>query len=48
MFTKNDITRKAKEKLGLTGVRCKKEDYGDMIVLRPVGMCTIVFITLVT
>ena len=38
------IVRAVKAELGLTGVRCKREDYGDQIVLRPVGACVVVFI----
>jgi hypothetical protein len=29
----------------MTGVRCKREDMGDAIALRPVGTNTIIFIT---
>ena len=39
------LVRKAKAELELTGVRCKRESYGDMIVLRPCGTSTVVFIT---
>jgi hypothetical protein len=38
------LVRRVKKALGLKGVRCKREDYGDQIVLRPVGACVIVFI----
>ncbi|CAB4136317.1 hypothetical protein UFOVP917_16 [uncultured Caudovirales phage] len=36
--------RKVKKALGLEGVPCKRETYGEQIVLRPVGSCTVVFI----
>jgi len=37
--------RAAKKWAVLTGIRCGKSDYGDMIDLRPVGVCTVLFIT---
>lgn len=39
------IVRHAKKLLGLNGVRCTREDWGDMLVLYPHGSCTVVFIT---
>lgn len=44
---KSDLAavRKIKAELGLSGVDCKREDYGDMIELRPYGTCTVLFIT---
>ena len=38
------VVRWAKAWAGLTGVRCDREDYGDEIILRPRGMCTVLFI----
>lgn len=38
------ITKKVKAQLGLTGVGCKRTDYGDMIVLRPYHSSTVLFI----
>jgi len=38
------LVRQAKKAFGLNGVRCKREDWGDMIILRPYGYCRIVFI----
>ena len=35
----------AKAALGLTGCRCVKSDLGDLIELRPVGNCTVAFIS---
>jgi hypothetical protein len=44
---KNDraAIRAAKAWTCLTGMRCVKTDYGDLIDLRPVGCCTVLFIT---
>ena len=39
------IVRKIKKELGITGVRCKKTDFGNEIVLDIVGACVRVFIT---
>ena len=36
--------RRVKKDAGWENLRCKREDYGDMIVLRPVGQCVIMFI----
>ena len=36
--------RRAKKDAGWENLRCKREDYGNMIVLRPVGQCIIMFI----
>lgn len=33
-----------KAELGLTGIKCDRETYGDLIVLKPRSMATIVFI----
>ena len=33
-----------KRKLGLTGIPCKRDDYGSDIILRPYGKATILFI----
>jgi len=37
--------RKAKAAVGLTGVRGKRADYGDMMEFRPYGCCTVLFVT---
>jgi hypothetical protein len=40
------IVRKAKEWAGLTGYKCRKENYGlDFICLHPQGICQVLFIT---
>lgn len=37
--------RRVKKDAGWENVRCKREDYSDMIVLRPSGQCAVMFIT---
>ena len=44
-FSNLAAVRKVKKELGYNGVRCKTTDYGDMIELRPIGMCIVIFIT---
>lgn len=44
-FSDLAAVRKVKKELGLAGVRCKTTNYGDMIKLRPIGMCIVIFIT---
>lgn len=39
------LIRRVKKVIGWTGVRCNKTDFGDMIELRPVNFCNVVFIT---
>ena len=39
------IIRKAKAAVGLSGIRCRKEDYFDSIHLKPAWYTTILFIT---
>ena len=41
--TSRQIVLALKKFAGLTGVRCYKIDYGDMIDLRPVGICIVAF-----
>jgi hypothetical protein len=36
--------RVAKRRLGIAGLRCRRERWGDTIVLRPIGWSVIVFI----
>ena len=43
-ITDRKLVIRAKRELGLTGVRCRREKWGEMLVLRPVGTNTIVFI----
>lgn len=38
------VVRKVKAALELNGVRCKRELWGELIVLRPYGRATILFI----
>jgi len=44
-FSNLAAVRKVKKELGYNGVPCKTTDYGDMIELRPVGQCVVIFIT---
>ena len=37
------IMRKVKAELGLSGVRCRVCDHGNMIELKPYGQCTVSF-----
>lgn len=39
------LVRRAKAAMGLTGTRCKRSSHSDTIELRPVGTCTVCFIT---
>lgn len=43
--TSSNVVRRVKALLGLEGVRCTREEHGNMIILRPVGSCTVVFIS---
>jgi hypothetical protein len=38
------LVREAKRLAGWSGLRCRTENYGDMIELRPFGMCQVMFI----
>jgi hypothetical protein len=38
------IMRRAKKALGLSGLRGRLNDFGDMIDFRPYGCCTVLFI----
>jgi hypothetical protein len=44
--TSHTIVRRAKSAAGLSGIRCRKEDYGDMIALYPQGMNMVLFINI--
>lgn len=39
------VVRAAKAALGLSGVRCRRSDVGDLLELRPCGSCSVVFIS---
>jgi hypothetical protein len=39
------IVRAAKAALGLSGVRCRRSDLGELLELRPHGSCSVVFIS---
>lgn len=49
-YCKEDLTDKqairlAKRLTGFTGHRCAKQNYGEIIDLRPQGVCHVIFIT---
>lgn len=45
-MTDRQIVTRAKKAAGWTGLRCRKESWGgDMITLRPLGVCQVMFIT---
>lgn len=39
-----DVKAFAKDLMGLKGVRGRWEDYGDDLIFRPYGMCTVMFV----
>lgn len=39
------LVRRAKALEGWNGLPCRKSDYGDMIELRPSGICQVMFIS---
>ena len=39
------LIRRAKAWAGFTGLRCRVENYGDLIAIRPSGICQVLFIT---
>lgn len=39
------LMRRAKKEMGLSGVRGRTSEYGDMLEFRPYGSCTVLFIT---
>ena len=43
---RRELMRKAKEVVGLTGVRGVTSDFGDTIEFRPYRSCTVMFVTL--
>ena len=44
-FSNLAAVRKVKKELGYSGVRCETTNCGDMLELRPIGMCIVIFIT---
>lgn len=42
-MTDRQIEHKARALVGLTGVRCDREDYGDMVAWRPRDACVVAF-----
>ena len=43
--SRHAIMRQAKRLIGLTGLRGKAHDHGDMIEFRPSRSCTVMFVT---
>jgi hypothetical protein len=41
--TQRQIVIALKTFAGLVGIRCRKDDYGDQIVLHPAGQCIVAF-----
>jgi len=39
-----EVVRLVKAALGLTGVKCRRETWGDTLVLYPLGECSVIFI----
>lgn len=39
------IMRRAKALLGLSGMRGRRDSYGDCLELRPYGSCTVLFVS---
>lgn len=44
-FSDLAAVRRAKSAIGWNGIKCKTTNYGDMIELRPYGICQVCFIT---
>lgn len=44
-FSDLAAVRRVKREIGWNGVRCRVSNYGDIIELRPYGMCQVCFIT---
>lgn len=38
------LVRRVKKALGIEGVRCRKQNWGETLVLHPIGQCVVVFI----
>lgn len=38
------LVRRVKRELGMEGVRCRKENWGETLVLRPIEQCVVVFV----
>jgi hypothetical protein len=43
--SRRSIVRQAKKFAGITNVRCVVDDFGDLIAIRPRGLCQVVFCT---
>lgn len=40
-----ELMRRAKAAMGLTGVRGRRDEYGDTLEFRPYRSCTVMFVT---
>ena len=47
MCTTDYVVRQVKRHIDWTGKRCVRENFSDMVVLRPRGECIVCFITFV-
>ena len=43
--TDRQLVRRAKAAAGWNGLRCETSSFGDVIEIRPKGMCQVMFIT---
>jgi S-adenosylmethionine synthetase len=41
--TQRQVIQALKKFAGLTGIKCRKDDYGDQIALHPAKMCIVAF-----
>lgn len=41
------LVRRVKKELEMEGVRCRKEKWGETLVLYPVGQCLVLFVEVV-
>lgn len=39
------IMRRIKKEIGWNGYRCEVDNFGDMLAIRPAGICQVCFIT---
>lgn len=44
-FSDLAAVRRVKRAIGWNGVRCRVSSYGDMLEIRPFGMCQVCFVT---
>ena len=44
-FSDLAAVRRVKRAIGWNGIRCRVSSYGDMLEIRPAGMCQVCFVT---